>query len=165
MGEERYLLRESPLGLINKVGQTQLLDPRRNRFWILVPSVFCFRSWSAICQYVILSPHSQVMDCLSEPCRFAASSMTGLLAMILLQFGQVIWFSIFFPFLAQSTDYAFIIQRTLPGRIHRSGSVRLRHLGEPGWERFPEVWPRGFSVESLPLDWPSGSTGERCLHR
>jgi hypothetical protein len=38
------------------------------------------------------------MNCVSEPSRFDASAMIGLLAIGILQRGHVIWFSIFFPF-------------------------------------------------------------------
>ena len=57
-----------------------------------------------------------------------------------------------------------IIHRTLPGRIHLPGSFCLRHLGEAAMgflvDRSPEL-----SVEILPLDWPSGSTGNGRLNR
>src|SRR5512133_3178766 len=46
-------------------------------------------------QYVILSPHSQFMDCVSNPSPLIASSIIELLGMVLPQLGHTIWFSIF----------------------------------------------------------------------
>jgi len=48
-------------------------------------------------QNVILSPQSHVMDCDPKPSPLAAASINGIFDIVFLQFGHMIWFSIFVP--------------------------------------------------------------------
>jgi len=86
---------------VARISYDQPLENPRIQFKTLSTGFFCSLSWAVIAQKEIRSPHSQMTysDPIVWSSPFAAESMTGLFDIVRLQLGQVIWFSIFFPFL------------------------------------------------------------------
>jgi len=62
---------------------------RCHQFWIFLPNFFWSLSWVVMAQYVILSPHSQLIERDALPAPVAASSMSSSFDIVLLQWGHI----------------------------------------------------------------------------